>query len=592
LEKVAHSEKTVVTRVDPRKGESYYEFMAPIYVREMGKPSDTGGASGGIPILGVVRVGLSLKSLNVELSKILWISISLTVGTFLVCMLISTLFLRKIIHPVGEMAATATRISAGDFTQEVRVRSRDEVGILGNAFNRMITALKGVIGNIQNASTNVVSTARQIGLSSNNVTEGAQIQARSVESIMASVEEINTSIHDVAQGLDLLSSSTDSTSSSILQMEASIQEVAKNTGVLESAIEDTSSAILEMSTSIQQVAEHAEVLSTSVEQTLSDAQEIDASVAAVAVSVKKSAVLSEKVRDDAEKMGLGAVQKTMEGMDHIRDTINSLSKVVNSLGERSEQIGGILTIIDEVTEQTSLLALNAAILAAQSGEHGRGFAVVAGEIKELAERTAASTKEIAQLIGDVQKEVGDAVVLTQKGIDTVEEGVSLSNESDTVLRKILESAEESLKMARQIEFATVEQADGIRRVAESIQNNSEMVHHIARATQEQRLGSKRIMEATQRMRDTAMMVRQAMVEQAKGSKQVAEAATNVSSRVQEMAASLNEQTKENQKITNAIDEIRDITHRNVSVASEMAVAVNTLARQSEILEEQISDFKV
>ena len=103
-----------------------------------------------------------------------------------------------------------------------------------------------------------------------------------------------------------------------------------------------------------------------------------------------------------------AIEKTILRMNNIREAVEVSARVINKLGERSEHIGKILTVIDEVTKQTNLFALNAAILAAQAGEQGKGFAVVAGEIKNLADRTASSTKEIAQLITSVQTEAKES----------------------------------------------------------------------------------------------------------------------------------------------------------------------------------------
>ncbi|MBI4715584.1 MAG: methyl-accepting chemotaxis protein, partial [Nitrospirae bacterium] len=229
------------------KGESFYEITAPVARKEQNSLPTAGGI--GIPgdassretVIGVVRIGLSLKAMNQELRKILWFSLLLTGGVIGIGMVITAFFIRRIIQPASEMALAATRISDGDFTWEVQVRSRDEVGILGNSFNRMLSNLKAVIGKIQEASNQIVSTARQLGLSSNNVTEGAQVQAKSIESISTSIEEINAAIREVARTIDLLSSSSEAASSSVLQMDASIHEVAKNTGTLESAIEETSS---------------------------------------------------------------------------------------------------------------------------------------------------------------------------------------------------------------------------------------------------------------------------------------------------------------------------------------------------------------
>ena len=119
-----------------------------------------------------------------------------------------------------------------------------------------------------------------------------------------------------------------------------------------------------------------------------------------------AARLAEKVSREASERGMTAIREAIKGMQNIRQAVEATADVVNRLGKRSQEIGQILKVIDEVTDQTSLLALNAAILAAQAGEHGKGFAVVADEIKDLADRTAASTQEITGLISAVREETG------------------------------------------------------------------------------------------------------------------------------------------------------------------------------------------
>src|SRR5512135_2271980 len=136
-----------------------------------------------------------------------------------------------------------------------------------------------------------------------------------------------------------------------------------------------------------------------------------------------------------------SIEKTIDGMNRMETTARRTADVVNRLGERAESIGSILTVIEDITDQTSLLALNASILAAQAGEHGKGFAVVASEVRELANRTASSTKEIAELIGSVQEGSREAVGAMREGATFVEEGVRLALDTRGALRKILERAD-------------------------------------------------------------------------------------------------------------------------------------------------------
>ncbi|MEW6682258.1 MAG: methyl-accepting chemotaxis protein [Nitrospirota bacterium] len=572
-----------------KNGEMLVTVVQPVLF-DTGAPGMSSGAEKAR--IGTVVMGLSTQALQAKLRSIVWWSLLLTALTVCAGIGVASYFVKTNMAPLERMAAAVTRVADGDFTQTMAVTSNDELGILAAGFNQMASSLKGMIRKVQDAANAVTAASDQIANSSQKVTDGANVQSISTEKTSSSLVEMNASLREVGEGIEVLSSSSEATSSSILEMSAAISEVASNTADLTKSVEETSSAIIEMSASIKEVANHVVLLSTASSQTASAITEINASVKEVEQNAKESAGLAERVTREASDIGMLSVTKTIASMEKISQTVKKTADVIHQLGQRSDQIGKILTVIDEVTKQTNLLALNAAILAAQAGEQGKGFAVVADEIKNLADRTSVSTKEIAQLIGAVQAESRDAVVAIQDGYVRADEGMKMALEAGEALKKIVERSTQSSTMARGIELATVEQVKGIRQVTDSMRQITEMVEQIARATQEQTKGSEQIREAAERMRDITRQVRLSTEEQAKGSKQITQAVENVTDRVQHIAAAVREQRRGSEIIMKSAEEIQLVSKDSAVVAKQMSDIVGGLVRQAETLRAEVNRFKV
>src|SRR5207247_2257332 len=175
------------------------------------------------------------------------------------------------------------------------------------------------------------------------------------------------------------------------------------------------------------------------DEVLSFVAEMDATVEELRQSSQATAEISRQVQDDAQ-LGGEAVNKTVEGIIASKELTNSTALVLDDLQRSVAQISQILNVIEEVTGRTNLLALNAAIIAAQAGEHGLGFTVVADEIRELAERTRGSTKEISAIIKAVQSGSRQAVATMHEGVKRVEATVRLADDASASLVKIVASA--------------------------------------------------------------------------------------------------------------------------------------------------------
>src|SRR4029077_17572139 len=264
------------------------------------------------------------------------------------------------------------------------------------------------VKNLMNSQVKLRSVVDTVDSRSRTVIERVDEQRTIIDETYQSVDKLNNGVRKITDNVEALSASSEETSSSMLEMVASMEEVTRHTETLFTSVEETASATHQMVSSINEVDQNVVYLTNFVTDTSSSMVEMSASIAQVESNAARSYDLAVAVADAAEG-GTRAVWETIAGMEQIRRSVAEANAVVSRLGERSVAIGKILNVIEDVAEQTNLLALNAAILAAQAGEHGKGFSVVAAEIRELSERTASSAREIANLIGSVQQEVGNAL---------------------------------------------------------------------------------------------------------------------------------------------------------------------------------------
>ncbi|HXI13177.1 MAG TPA: HAMP domain-containing methyl-accepting chemotaxis protein [Thermoanaerobaculia bacterium] len=497
---------------------------------------------------------------------------------------------RSIVRPIRAMTTSAREFAQGNLQRRETVGSADEIGILDSALSSMATSFDQSVGKVGQVQRKLVAVVQNVGSRSAAVIAGVEEQRLMLDEAYGSIEQLNAGIRKITDNVDDLSTSSEETSSSMLEMAASMEEVSRHTDTLLTSVEDTASATHQMVSSISEVDQNVDFLQSFVVETSSSMSEMNASISQVETNAAKSYDLARAVAQAAEA-GMGAVRETVKGMEQIREAVVESNGVMSRLGEKSSQVGKILGVIEDVAEQTNLLALNAAILAAQAGEQGRGFAVVASQIRDLSERTARSTREIAEIISSVQEEVGNATVAMARGSRTAETGVALSQDAGRALDRILDSADKASSMGREIASATREQAKGSEAVTAAISRLQEMVRQINSATTQQAAGSNHILKAVESMRDVTRYVRQATVEQKSGSVMISDAADRIIEKVREIFEVAKGQAAESEKIVKTIEQIRTIAETGGHSAAEMAESIASMSDSLRILGDEVRRFK-
>ncbi|WHZ14770.1 MAG: Methyl-accepting chemotaxis sensor/transducer protein [Nitrospira sp.] len=250
------------------------------------------------------------------------------------------------------------------------------------------------------------------------------------------------------------------------------------------------SASVELSATAEEISKGTDTLTSRASQTAAAVEEMNATVGQVAQNSGKAASLAQDTVKTAQDGGT-VVSSTISGMQQLSDAVTNSATIISELGKSSDQIGEIVRTIEDIADQTNLLALNAAIEAARAGEQGRGFAVVADEVRKLAERTTKATKEIGDMIRQIQHDTRGAVDSMQQGTQKVTAGVDLVNKTGEALSQIVRMVSESADMIRQIAVASEEQsvatqqiASDIEQVAKVTKESSSGAHESAKASQD------------------------------------------------------------------------------------------------------------
>jgi len=261
-------------------------------------------------------------------------------------------------------------------------------------------------------------------------------------------EKLRGSIKEIVEGINLLGSSA--------------SEILAATTQVASGSSETASAISETTTTVEEVRQAAQLSSQKAGRVSANSQQIS----------------------QVTQTGQFAVEETVSGMHLIQNQMESIANTIIRLSEQSQQIGGIIASVNDVADQSNLLAVNAAIEAAKAGEQGKGFAVVAQEIKTLALQSKQATIQVRNILSDVQKATSAAVMATEQGSKAVENGVKQSTQAGESIRQLAQSVNESVQAATQIVASSQQQVVGMDQVSIAMNNiNQASAENAASMTQ-------------------------------------------------------------------------------------------------------------
>jgi len=500
------------------------------------------------------------------------------------------LLVRDIAGTTERLNAEVERVRAGDLRLGASVGVDDELGRLGRAVGGMTASLRSTLQRAAGAADRVDEAAGQVSEVSASVGAASAGQVAGLERAAASTAAINRQVSGIAESSEALTRSVEEASSSVLELGAAAEELHQTSQALNGQVDEVSSSIEQMVRSVSHVTDSTRVLAEAALETSSSLTEMSQSMSEVDGHAVETARLSGRVLELAES-GRSRMRRSSEGMESIRSATEDARDVIQGLSGRVADIGKVVDVIDDVADETNLLALNAAIIAAQAGEQGRAFSVVADEIKDLADRVLSSTKEIASLIGSVQDESARAAQAIELGSTRVREGVELSASVGTALEEITAAARDCGQRTDEIVTAVREHAKATQHAGRLMERVNGRVDEIRVAATQQANAHEVVMRSATVMRDVAHQTQRTAEEQASGSARIRDGMEVVCDVVDRIHAALREQSEACRSAVSFLEQIHERTRSHDESAQRLQEATRSLQREAADLRSDLQRFQ-
>lgn len=500
---------------------------------------------------------------------------------------------KSVARSLEGITASVKEIGSGNLTVNIR---QDEYkdGIyneLCESINEMTGRLINTISKLTYSAGNMDKMAGDIYRETAELKDIAGEQKKVSHEVASSVSEVKNSIQEIYESIESLKMASTEGIGEIANLDEDVRVMVRNISELKTLVER---AVMRVGKLTAYVAEETKTISSLkgyCGNTVRAVGNVADIITKMNLNNEEAGLLIQQVHADA-KESADRVEETMKGIVKSREVVESSTRIMEEVDERSDEIAEVIEIINGITGRTKLLALNASIIAAEAGEYGKSFAVVADEIEKLSNMTTSSTEEIKEIVGGLQSWAGKGIDSMKEGLHSIDESVALAEAAGNTLEKIIGSSRKAADTTGDMVTSGKEQSKSILNVLESAKTTKSMIEKIAALSQEAFADNNEINDLMHDMRGFMERVNAAVEKRSGSTLSISESYEVINEMLHHIQEASKRQQEKGEEIAEGARKITKSSSANADSSEKLSSLVKPLKELSAILKGEIESFKI
>lgn len=538
----------------------------------------------------LIHIGLKKSLLTSKLYSTFLLVVAISVISILVVFSIFKRIIKnRLFDPLVELKEATNKVARGDLKLELRPLRNDEIGVVTDNFVKMVSELHDIVLNIKESLDKLKVVGETATELITHVKSGSLKEQEGIgiiENIFFNIEE---RVDVLRTKLNTLNDFIELTTSTFLELSSSSEEIFKTMEELVNSVTKVDDAYNRLTNINIKLDEGADKLAKEVENILSFVSEMDSSIKMTLINIQETSAISEKMTNIA-KESKTALKSSVQSIDNIAKVALDTKNAFTTLRVSISKITTILDVISEVAEQTNMLALNAAIIAAQSDEGGRAFAIVAEEIKNLSRRTQHSTKEIGELISGITEQTENVNLKVQESVTEGELAVGKIKEIEYKINEIIRLIDASSVGIKEIVKAANEQSQGSSTVRKEVEDLKSLSIQLTNMREQGNMAGKTLGDLVEFIAGVANRVGTAVKEQNESINGVKKSLFDLNSFSKDIVEHTNKEKEELSQAKPILIEIKDLAKENVEKTIDLDQKLLELKHQLNLFNELTKKF--